>query len=31
VFFQSTDAGNAEKIFQFVEEALLIIAGKIDG
>jgi hypothetical protein len=30
VLVQSADAGNAEKIFQLVQESLLIIAGKTD-
>jgi hypothetical protein len=30
VFFEGADAGDAEKIFQFVQETLLITAGKID-
>ena len=30
VFGEGADAGNAEKIFEFVEKALLIIAGEID-
>ena len=30
VFVEGADAGNAEKIFEFVEKTLLIIAGKID-
>ncbi len=31
VLFESADARNAEEIFQFVQKALLITAGKIDG
>ena len=30
VLFEGADAGNAEKIFEFVQETLLITAGKID-
>ena len=30
VLLESADAGNAKKIFQFAQETLLIIAGKID-
>src|SRR5579864_7219042 len=30
VLFEGADAGNAEEIFQFAQETLLIIAGKID-
>ena len=30
VLFESADAGDAEKIFQFTQETLLIGAGKID-
>jgi hypothetical protein len=29
VFFQRADAGDAEKVFEFAQETLLIIAGKI--
>ena len=30
VFVEGADAGNAEKVFEFVEKTLLIIAGKLD-
>ena len=30
VFFEGADAGNAKEIFEFVQETLLITAGKID-
>jgi hypothetical protein len=31
VLFEGADAGDAEEIFEFVQEALLVRAGKIDG
>jgi hypothetical protein len=31
VLFESADARDAEKIFEFIQETLLIAAGKIDG